>query len=157
MKLQAFCSEPGGKQWQCSIRGWRNWDVELGPCAVIWHLRSVAFVWEMKPSFKDCPGVGNQICHRWNMPLWLSKRDLLFRFVKWRWAFVKLLYISFHCNSIPGYGITINFYICYSSISVVPYANLCGKWTKLDRPTGLLFVFLSLEEFFITGVQFCPY
>ena len=22
-----------------------------------------------QPSFKDCPGVGNQICHRRNMPL----------------------------------------------------------------------------------------
>ena len=41
-------SEPGGKQWQRSIRGRRNWDVELGPCAVIRHLCSVAFVWEMK-------------------------------------------------------------------------------------------------------------
>ena len=41
-------SEPGGKQWQRSIRGRRNWDVELGPCAVIRHLRSVAFVWETK-------------------------------------------------------------------------------------------------------------
>ena len=34
--------------WQRSIRGRRNWDVELGPCAVIRHLRSVAFVWESK-------------------------------------------------------------------------------------------------------------
>ena len=41
-------SEPGGKQWQRSIRGRRNWDVELGPCAVIRHLCSVAFVWETK-------------------------------------------------------------------------------------------------------------
>ena len=41
-------SEPGGKQWQHSIRGRRNWDVELGPCAVIRHLCSVAFVWETK-------------------------------------------------------------------------------------------------------------
>ena len=39
-------SEPGGKQWQRSIRGRRNWDVELGPCAVIQQLCSVAFVWE---------------------------------------------------------------------------------------------------------------
>ena len=43
------------------------------------------------------------------------------------------------CNSIPGYGITINFDTCYGSINVVPYANLYGKWTKLDRPTGLLY------------------
>ena len=41
-------SKPGGKQWQRSIRGRRNWDVELGPCAVIRHLCSVAFVWETK-------------------------------------------------------------------------------------------------------------
>ena len=41
-------SERGGKQWQRSIRGRRNWDVELGPCAVIRHLCSVAFVWETK-------------------------------------------------------------------------------------------------------------
>ena len=41
-------SERGGKQWQLSIRGRRNWDVELGPCAVIRHLCSVAFVWETK-------------------------------------------------------------------------------------------------------------
>ena len=41
-------SEPGGKQWQPSIRGRRNWDVELGPCAVIRHVCSVAFVWETK-------------------------------------------------------------------------------------------------------------
>ena len=41
-------SEPGGKQWQRSIRGRRNWDVELGPCTVIRHLCSVAFVWETK-------------------------------------------------------------------------------------------------------------
>ena len=41
-------SEPGGKQWQRSIRGRRNWDVELGPCAVIRHLCAVAFVWETK-------------------------------------------------------------------------------------------------------------
>ena len=41
-------SEPAGKQWQRSIRGRRNWDVELGPCAVIRHLCSVAFVWETK-------------------------------------------------------------------------------------------------------------
>ena len=41
-------SEPGGKQWQRSIRGRRNWDVELGPCAVIRQLCSVAFVWETK-------------------------------------------------------------------------------------------------------------
>ena len=41
-------SEPGGKQWQRSFRGRRNWDVELGPCAVIRHLCSVAFVWETK-------------------------------------------------------------------------------------------------------------
>ena len=40
---------------------------------------------------------------------------------------MKMLYIFFHCNSIPGYGITINFYTCYGSINVVPYANLCGK------------------------------
>ena len=40
---------------------------------------------------------------------------------------MELLYISFHCNSIPGYGIAINFYMCYSSINVVPYANLCSK------------------------------
>ena len=33
-------SEPGGKQWQRSIRGRHNWDVELGPCAVIRHLCS---------------------------------------------------------------------------------------------------------------------
>ena len=42
------CSEPGGQQWQRSIRGRRNWYVELGPCAVIRHLRSVAFVQETK-------------------------------------------------------------------------------------------------------------
>ena len=41
-------SERGGKQWQRSIRGRRNWDVELCPCAVIRHLCSVAFVWETK-------------------------------------------------------------------------------------------------------------
>ena len=41
-------SERGGKQWQRSIRGRRNWDVELGPCAAIRHLCSVAFVWETK-------------------------------------------------------------------------------------------------------------
>ena len=41
-------SEPGGKQWQRSIRGRRSWDVELGPCAVIRHLCAVAFVWETK-------------------------------------------------------------------------------------------------------------
>ena len=44
-----------------------------------------------QPSFKDCPGVGNQICHHQNMPLWLSKRDLLFRIVK----FVKLFRFRF--------------------------------------------------------------
>ena len=138
------CSEPGGKQWQRSIRGRRNWDVELGPCAVIRHLRSVAFVRETKRPQADShhlkivlvleiKSVISGICHfDW------VKRDLLFRIVKWRWTFVKLLYISFHCNSIPGYGITIHFYICFSSISVVPYANLCGKSTKLDRPTGLV-------------------
>ena len=80
-----------------------------------------------QPSFKNWPDVKNQICHRWNMPLWLSKRDLLFHIVKWRWAFVKLLYISFHCNSIPGYGITINFHTYCGSINVLPYANLLGK------------------------------
>ena len=46
-------SEPGGKQWQRSIRGRRNWDVELGPCAVIRHLCSVAFVWETKQPQAD--------------------------------------------------------------------------------------------------------
>ena len=40
---------------------------------------------------------------------------------------MKMLYILFHCNSIPGYGITIHFYTCYGGINVVPYANLCGK------------------------------
>ena len=46
--LPVHKAKPGGKQWQRSIRGRRNWDVELGPCAVIRHLRSVAFVWETK-------------------------------------------------------------------------------------------------------------
>ena len=46
-------SEPGGKQWQRSIRGRRDWDVELGPCAVIQQLRSVAFVWETKRPHAD--------------------------------------------------------------------------------------------------------
>ena len=46
-------SEPGGKQWQRSIRGRRNWDVELGSYAVIRHLRSVAFVWETKRPHAD--------------------------------------------------------------------------------------------------------
>ena len=54
----------------------------------------------------------------------------------------EIVSFSFHYNSIPGYGITINFYICYSSISIVPYANLCSKWTKLDRLTGLLLVYI---------------
>ena len=47
------CSEPGGKQWQCSIGGQCNWDVKLSLCAVIRHLCSVAFMWETKQSQVD--------------------------------------------------------------------------------------------------------
>ena len=91
-----------------------------------------------QPSFKDWPDVGNQICHRRNMLLWLSKRGFLFRIVQWSWAFLKLLYISLHCNSIPGYGNGIHFYTWYGSINIVPYAKLSSKWTKLGSPKGLL-------------------
>ena len=46
--LPVYETNLGGKQWQRSIRGRRNWDVELGLCVVIRYLRSVAFVWETK-------------------------------------------------------------------------------------------------------------
>ena len=53
--------------------------------------------------------------------------------MKWGWAFMKMLYIFFHCNSIPGYGITINFYTCYGRIliitMIVDWLVIIWRWT----------------------------
>ena len=138
------CSESGGKQWLRSIRGRRNWDVELGPCAVIRHLRSVAFVWETKRPQADShhlkivleleiKSVIGGTCHLdWVKGFIVSHCEME---VSIRESVIHFVSLQFHSWLWHYY-----FYICYSSISVVPYANLCGKWTKLDRPTGLLFV-----------------
>ena len=52
-----------------------NWDVELGPCAVIREFRLSCLCVRNKattggqPSLKDWSVVGNKICHRRNMQL----------------------------------------------------------------------------------------
>ena len=73
-------SEPGGKQWQRSIRGRRNWDVELCPCAVIQQLRSVAFVWETKRPQADNSRsfIDRQVSCFQNLKIWIFSKFLKF-------------------------------------------------------------------------------